>query len=122
LVELAKELALALIETGYVLPDNVQETLEKTHATLSALKAQEEMGTTITVPVSETQPVDWRKRITRHAVICLECGQSFKQLSRHLRLHGLYDRSYRTKHGIPHAQPLSARATTARRRQVVQET
>jgi len=55
-------------------------------------------------------------------VTCLECGHVFKQLSiRHLRQHGLDARSYRTKYDIPQSQPLAARDTTARRRQVVQE-
>jgi predicted transcriptional regulator len=76
----------------------------------------------ITMPQSKIVPVDWRKSITKHAVICLECGESFKQLSlRHLRAHGLDNRSYRTRYGIPPIQPLSARVTTERRRQVVQE-
>jgi predicted transcriptional regulator len=98
------------------------ETLEKTYATLRALKAQEEAGTSTTLPVVESSPVDWRKSITRHVVTCLECRQTFKQLSvRHLRQHGLDARSYRIKYGIPNTQPLAARATTERRRQVVQE-
>jgi hypothetical protein len=55
-------------------------------------------------------------------VTCLECRQTFKQLSvRHLRQHGLDARSYRIKFGIPMTQPLAARATTDRRRQVVRE-
>ena len=123
LVEIAKELTLALIETESIPPEDMQETLQKTHATLSALKAQEEMGTTPTVPASRTAPVDWRTSITRYAIVCLECGQSLKQLSgRHLRTHGLDNRSYRTKYGIPRTQPLAARESTVRRRQVVQET
>jgi hypothetical protein len=45
-----------------------------------------------------------------------------KQLSiRHLRMHELDGRSYRAKYGIPRTQPLSARSTTDRRRQVAQE-
>jgi ROS/MUCR transcriptional regulator protein len=36
-------------------------------------------------------------------------------------MHGLDARLYRTKYGIPQSQPLAARATTERRRQVVQE-
>ena len=43
-VELVKELTLALIETGNMSPEDMQETLEKTYATLTALKAQEESG------------------------------------------------------------------------------
>ena len=121
-VELAKELTLALIETGNVAPDDMQETLQTTYATLTALKAQEESGTTAPAPTSGTAPVDWGKSITKHAVTCLECGQSFKQLSlRHLGMHGMDSHSYRTKYGIPRTQPLSARSTTERRRQVVQE-
>jgi predicted transcriptional regulator len=122
LVEHAKELTLALIATGNVAPDDMQETLQKTYATLTALKAQEESGVFAPASVSETVPLDWRKSITKHAVTCLECGQAFKQLSRrHLSMHGLDSGSYRTRYGIPRTHPLSARSTTKRRRQVVQE-
>jgi predicted transcriptional regulator len=123
LVEIAKDLTMALIETGNVPPADMQETLQKTHATLSALKAQEEGGPTTTVPTTEPLSVDWRKSITRHAVTCLECGATLKQLTRrHLRLHGLDSRSYRLKYGVPRSQPLAARQTTTRRRQIVRQT
>jgi predicted transcriptional regulator len=122
LVEIATDLTMALVKTGTIRPEDMQETLQKTHTTLSALKAQEAMGTTTTGPVARTAPGDWRKSITRHAVTCLECGQSFKQLSiRHLRAHGLDNQSYRTKYSIPHTQPLAARETTERRRQVARD-
>ena len=122
LVEVAKELTLALIATGNVASEDMQETLQKTYATLTALKAQEESEVFAPATVSETVPLDWRKSITKQAVTCLECGQAFKQLSRrHLSMHGLDSGSYRTKYGIPRTQPLSARSTTERRRQVVQE-
>ena len=53
---------------------------------------------------------------------CLECGRSFKQLSgRHLRMHDMDQRSYRAKYGIPSTQPLSGRASTARRRELANE-
>jgi predicted transcriptional regulator len=121
-IELVKELTLALVETGNMTPEAIQETLETTYATLTALKAQEESGTLAPALTSGTTPVNWRKSITKQAVTCLECGQAFKQLTlRHLKAHGLDHRSYRTKYGIPPTQPLSARATTERRRQVVQE-
>ena len=121
-VEIAKQLTLALIKTGNMPPDAMQETLQKTYDTLTALKAQEESRIITPEPASATSPADWRKSITRHAVTCLECAQSFKQLSlRHLATHGLDNRTYRTKYSIPQAQPLSARATTERRRQIVQE-
>src|ERR687893_297235 len=109
MVEIAKELTLALIETGNMRPEAMQETLEKTYATLTALKAQEESDVSTPAPASKIVPVDWRKSITKQAVTCLECGESFKQLSlRHPGTHGLDNRSYWTKYGIPRTQPLSA--------------
>jgi predicted transcriptional regulator len=119
---LTKELTLALVRTGNVTAEDMQDTLQETYATLTALKAQDESDATTPEPAAKAAAANWRKSITKHAVTCLECGESFKQLSlRHLRSHGLDNRSYRTKYGIPPTQPLSARATTERRRQVVQE-
>jgi predicted transcriptional regulator len=122
LVESAKELTLTLINKGVVSPEDWQDTLQKTYATLAALKAQEESGTSASVPLADSLPVDWRKSITRQTITCLECGQQWRQLtSNHLMTHGLDGRSYRAKYGIPQTQPLAARDTTARRQQVVRE-
>ncbi len=91
--------------------------------TLSARQGQEVSETALAASASETPPMDGYQSITRQTITCLECGQTFKQLStRHLGRHGLDLHSYRTKHGIPSSQPLAARATTERRRQVAQET
>src|SRR5687767_11182431 len=121
-LEMAKELVLAQIQIGQLQAEQVQDALRQTHASLAELKAQEDMGTTTVAPTNETPPVDWRKSITKHAVTCLECGQSFKQLSmRHLVMHGLDGRSYRAKYGIPRTQPLAAKTTTARRRDIIQK-
>jgi predicted transcriptional regulator len=123
LLEMTKDLTRSLVETGMLSAEDVPDALQRTHATLTALKAQEEIRTTSTVSVAQSAPVDWRKSITKHAVTCLDCGQTFKQLSiRHLRQHGLDARSYRTKYDIPQSQPLAARDTTARHRQVARET
>jgi predicted transcriptional regulator len=121
-LEMAKELVMAQIQLGQLQAEQVQDAIRQTHASLTALKAQEEMGTATVAPVTETPPVDWHKSITKHAVTCLECGQSFKQLSmRHLVMHGLDGRSYRAKYGIPRTQPLAAKTTTARRRDIIQK-
>jgi predicted transcriptional regulator len=121
-LEMAKELTLALLQTRSIPPDSMQETLQQTYAMLTTLKVQEETGPITALPAVPPPTVDWRKSITKYAITCLECGRSFKQLSaRHLRTHGLDGRSYRTKYAVPRVQPLAARATTERRRQVVQE-
>ena len=83
LLEIAKDLTLALVGAGRLSAADIQDTLQKTYATLAALKAQEETGLGA---VRTQEPVDWRKSITRRTITCLECGQAFKQLSvRHLR-------------------------------------
>jgi predicted transcriptional regulator len=123
LVELTKDLTLALVQTGNVSAEYMQETLEKTYATLASLKAQDESDPSAPEPASKAAAMDWRKSITKHVITCLECGLAMKQLSiRHLRMHELDGRSYRAKYGIPRTQPLSARSTTDRRRQVVRQT
>jgi predicted transcriptional regulator len=114
---MTKELVLAQIQAGTLVPEDMQDVLRRTHQNLMTLKSREESGSLVSAPV------DWRKSITQHAVICLECGAQFKQLNgRHLRLHGLDARSYRTKYGIPATQPLAAKATTALRRRIAAET
>jgi len=123
ILELAKELTLALVKTGNVSFEDLQDTLQKTYTTLIALKVQEEPGATAPGLAAKITAVDWRKSIRKQAITCLECCQVFKQLSRrHLSMHGLDSGSYRTRYGIPRTQPLSARSITERRRQVAQET
>jgi len=125
LLEMAKDLVLAQIEAHRLSPDEMHAALQHTYSSLLALKAQEDSEGSVVVAIPETPaaPVHWRKSITKDTVTCLACGASFKQLSvRHLREHGLDARSYRAKYGIPPHQPLSARAVTAIRKQIVQTT
>ena len=118
-LQMAKELVQAQIQAGQLSPNDMEEVLRSTYQSLMALKTQEETGVSAT---ATSQTADWRKSITRHAVTCLECGRSFKQLSgRHLRQHDLDGRSYRAKYSIPSTQPLSGRASTARRRELAKE-
>jgi hypothetical protein len=50
LLEIAKELTRTLIEAGGLSTEDMQDTLQRTHTTLTVLKAREETGAT-TVPV-----------------------------------------------------------------------
>jgi predicted transcriptional regulator len=117
-LEMAKDLVLAQIQARTLSPDEMHTVLHQTYSSLLALKMQEDAHGSIAVVTPETPPerVSWRKSITKHTVTCLECGQSFKQLSvRHLKEHSLDGRSYRIKYGVPRTQPLAAKETTARR-------
>jgi predicted transcriptional regulator len=123
LLEMAKDLVLAQIQAQQLSPEKMHTALQRTYASLLALKTQEDAHGRVAVGTPETPParVDWRKSITKYAVTCLECGASFKQMSvRHLKEHSLDGRSYRVKYGIPRTQPLAAKETTTRRKEIVQ--
>jgi predicted transcriptional regulator len=123
LLEMAKDLVLAQIAARHLSPDEMHQALQRTYTSLKALQAQEDANGSVAIATPETPPapVHWRKSITKHAVTCLECGASFKQLSvRHLKEHALDGRSYRVKYGIPRTQPLAAKETTAIRKEIVQ--
>jgi len=124
LLEMAKDLVAEQIRVHYLSPDDAKSLLLNTHSTLLSLHQREAPGLTMTS--SETSgkaaPVDWKRSITKHAMICLECGNRFRHLSlRHLRVHDLDPHSYRIKYGIPSTQPLSSRDATARRRELAQQ-
>ncbi len=60
--------------------------------------------------------------IKKDEIICLECGQAFKQISfKHLKMHGLTPEEYRTKHGFSKRQPLTARSVSEKRGERVKE-
>ena len=123
LLEMAKDLVLAQIQAQKLSPEEMHTALQQIYSSLLALKAQEDSNGIIpgATPETPAAPVHWRKSITKHTVTCLACGASFKQLSvRHLREHGLDGQSYRVKYGIPRTQALSAKATTSRRKEIVQ--
>ncbi len=122
LLEMAKDLVAAQIQAGSVSPDQVAELLSTTHQTLISLQATEASQAELGTRAGPSAPSQrgWRKSITKHAVTCLECGATFRQLSaRHLRVHDLDGRSYREKYGIPRTQHLSAQDVLTRRREVV---
>jgi predicted transcriptional regulator len=114
ILEMATDLTTAMVQAGQVPSGQLQDTLQKTYTSLVELQMKEENGAT------PPAAVDWRKSISRHAVTCLECGTTFKQLSRHLREHNLDARAYRSKYGIPSSQPLAARSVTALRKTIAQ--
>jgi predicted transcriptional regulator len=134
LLEMAKDLVMAHIQAGTLPPDDMHKELQRTYASLMELKAREESGNfsplLVTTQVDDAAPnggtaIDqslWRKSVKKYTIECLECGAMFKQLSvRHLKEHNLDARSYRAKYGIPRAQPLSAKDTTAMRKKIVQQ-
>jgi len=122
LIEMSKDLVMAMIRANQIPPEDMQKELQNTYASLAALQSKN-AGEEASGDGGSSMAVDWRKSIKKLSVSCLVCGETFKQLSaRHLSTHDLDPKSYRQQFGIPMSQPLSAKATTALRRQVVNET
>ena len=124
ILEMAKDLVTAQIKAGGFLPDELHIRLQKAYMSLVELKAREDAGSEAPFgPINgSARPAgNWKKSIRKYTITCLECGATFKQLSvRHLKDHELDPQSYRAKYGIPRTQPLSAKDTTATRKQIVQ--
>ena len=119
LLEMTKDLVLAQIQARQVTADTLAAALASTYRTLSELASAGAARGEAGLELAAAEPGSWRHSIRKHTIECLVCGESFKQLSRrHLQRHGLDSRSYRQRYGIPSEQPLSARAATARRREV----
>jgi predicted transcriptional regulator len=120
---MTKDLILAQIRAGHLSPDAMHIALPETYAHLMVLKAHEE-GRVIG-HIEETAPpvpVRWQQSITTHAITCLVCGASFRQLSgSHLRAHGLDAQAYRATYGIPRRQPLSAKTLRRQRHDRIQQ-
>lgn len=123
ILEIAKELVLAQVQAQQVKPEALHGVLHSTYETLRSLEAGGNSHGDAAAERPEPQvQVDWKGSISKHSIRCLECGDTFKQLSlRHLRIHDLDPRSYRTKYNIPRSQAFSARDATARRRELAQQ-
>ena len=67
--------------------------------------------------VEDPQSVPVRKSIKEQSIVCLECGRTFKILTKkHLASHGLDADAYREKWGIKRLAPLVCKALQRERR------
>ena len=80
LLEMAKDLVMAQVEAHRLSPDDMHTALHQTYTTLMTLKAQEGSDGSVAVatPEAPSKPVRWRKSITKHTVMCLECRAKYQ--------------------------------------------
>ena len=72
---------------------------------------------TADVAANAEPPVDPKKAIREKSVICLECGKSFKVLTKkHLASHGLTPEEYKAKWGYKKGTSLVAKSLARERR------
>ena len=74
-------------------------------------------------PVETATPgIDPAKAIKENSVVCLECGKSFKVLTKkHLAAHNLSPEEYRAKYGYKKGAPLAAKSLQRERRKKMKD-
>ena len=75
------------------------------------------------LPTEPAAPaVDPAKAIKESSVLCLECGKSFKVLTKkHLAAHGITPEEYRAKYGYKKGAPLAAKSLQRERRKKMKD-
>ena len=80
---------------------------------------------TMSVPEPGGSPapaMDPKKAIRESSITCLECGKSFKVITRkHLATHGLTPEEYRAKWGYKKGAPLAAKSLQRERRKKMKD-
>lgn len=107
LVELAADIVSAFVANNNVTTSDLPGVIASVYASLTKLGREPEAPPA--APLVPAVPI--RKSVTPDAIICLEDGQSFKSLKRHLSSKfGLTPEQYRTKWGLPADYPMVAPA------------
>jgi len=107
LVELAADIVSAFVANNNVTTSDLPGVIASVYASLTRLGGEPEAPPA--APLVPAVPI--RKSVTPDAIICLEDGQSFKSLKRHLSSKfGLTPEQYRTKWGLPADYPMVAPA------------
>lgn len=131
LTEMAAEIIAAKAARSDMNQDALNDALNATFNALAQLRNKEEsQDQTETVSDASDEEMDAlvelrktpKRSIRKNKVICLECGQEFKQLTNgHLKEHGLTTKEYRKKWGFTARQPLSSQNLSAKRRKSAEE-
>jgi len=112
LTSLTADIVSAYVANNALSGDKIPDLISSVYGSLRRATIQG-----VEPPKVELKPaVAIKKSMTPEYLICLEDGQKFKSLKRHLKTH--YDQSpeeYRAKWGLPHDYPMVAPAYAAAR-------
>jgi predicted transcriptional regulator len=113
LLEMASEMVASQASSTSLTAEQMAESLEKVYSKLQHLHKLAEAPADRPKVGAISPP---SRSIQRHKVVCLECGQEFRQLTkRHLALHAMSPREYRLKWGFPTTMPLACRVLVEKR-------
>ncbi|MBQ9406931.1 MAG: MucR family transcriptional regulator [Desulfovibrio sp.] len=114
----AVELARAQASVRVMTEEEITAFVARMANNLRAMAAGEDFAENAYTVAAE----NLKKCIKEKSVTCLECGKSFKLLSKkHLAQHGLTPEEYRTKYGLQEGTPLVCKTLQRDRRKKMME-
>lgn len=119
LVELTADIVAAYVSNHVVQVADLTTLISDVHAALSNTSSPAPVVTAVEKP---KPPVPIKKSIEDDYLICLEDGQKFKSLKRHLMTHyNMTPEEYREKWGLPADYPMVAPAYAEARSRLAKE-
>jgi predicted transcriptional regulator len=118
LVQLTADIVAAYVSKNPMQPADIPGLIGDIHEALARAS-----GRASTTAREELKPaVAVKKSVTPDQLACLECGQKFKSLKRHLRTHhNLAPEEYKEKWGLAHDYPMVAETYAAERSQLAKK-
>ena len=105
IMEYTTDLVCAFLNKNSIPVSELQGLIENVYGTLSGLEQPYELMEV----TSQKPPVSIKKSVGQDYLICLEDGQKYKFLKRHLNSrYGMTPEEYRTKWGLPADYPMVA--------------
>jgi predicted transcriptional regulator len=115
LVEMTAEIVQSHISGSTMNTEEISTALHETYQTLKALQEAEATGCMADDKECNKPDIEPKRSIQKNKIVCLECGQSFKMLTKHLKSHNMNAREYRKKYGFSSRQSLCAKALSDER-------
>lgn len=112
---LASEIVAAYAGRNQMSSADLPDLIRTVHSTLAGIAGGDQAaGAPAEVPAAPAVPID--ASVGKDAIICLDCGKSFKTLKRHLNTeHGMTPADYRARWQLSKEYPLVAPAYSKRR-------
>jgi predicted transcriptional regulator len=110
IIDLTAQIVSAHVAANAVAPDRLAALIRSVHQTLTTI------GRPPVEPIKTEPAVAVKKSVFADHILCLDCGQRFKMLKRHISTdHQMTPDEYRTKWGLPPSYPMVAAEYAATR-------
>lgn len=121
-VKEALDIVKAQAQVRNMTEDEISSMVNSVAQTIKSISEETNQSTEETETQQQEPAVDPKKSVREKSVVCLECGKTFKVLTkRHLEKHGLTPVEYKQKWGFKKSQPLIAKSLARERRKKMQE-